>query len=173
MNRPWSKQQHPRDPFTMFPMNLQSSWGTRGWWSWPIRVKTPPCGGGRVALLILRFFGHCDRVFWPISFKLGGDMDMAEAHRTMWNKTSWRNNVATLWRKNVKIGGFLAIVAVFFDRFASNLAYTLLWDRCVVSCEKNVMALETPRRNDVINIGLKVGPSEPRGFCDWFFIIHL
>ena len=108
-------------------------------------------------------------------------------------------------------------MAVFFDRFASNLVHTWTWCRRIVPCEKqrhdvttsrrycvktfvlavvgplwpcfstdllqiwhrhghdigasyhvkiNVMALVTLRRNDVINIDLKVGPSEPRGFCD-------
>ena len=33
-----------------------------------------------------------------------------------------------------------------------------------------IIVLETLRRSDVINIGLKVGPSEPRGFCDWYHV---
>ena len=71
-----------------------------------------------------------------------------------------------LLRKNVHFGGFWAAVAVFFDRFASNLVQTWAWYRRIVSCEKNVIALVTLRRNDVIDIDLKVGSSEPRGFCD-------
>ena len=55
-------------------------------------------------------------------------------------KTSWPNDVATLLGHNVNFDGFLATVAVFFDRFASNLVETWVWhSRIIESLEKNVM----------------------------------
>ena len=64
-------------------------------------------------------------------------------------KTSWRNDVATLWRKNVHFGGFLATVAVFFDGFASNLMETWTWYRRSVPCGNWRHDVTTSRRYDV------------------------
>ena len=64
-------------------------------------------------------------------------------------KTSWRNNVATLWRHNVFFGGFLAPVAMIFDRFTSNLVETCIWHRRFVSCKNERHDVTTSRRYDV------------------------
>ena len=64
-------------------------------------------------------------------------------------KTSWRNDVVTLWRKNVHFGGFWATMAVFFNRFASYLVQTCAWYRRIASCEKIRHDVTTSWRYDV------------------------
>ena len=64
-------------------------------------------------------------------------------------KTLWRNNVMTLWRKNVHFDGFLAPVARFFDRFASKLVETCTRYRRIVLYENICHDVTTSWRNYV------------------------
>ena len=79
------------------------------------------------------------------------------------------NNVMTLLRYCVKTL-VLAVFGPLWPCFSTDLLR--IWYRhghgigVSYHVKINVIALVTLRRNDVINIDLKVGSSEPRGFCD-------
>ena len=84
------------------------------------------------------------------------NMGMAWPHRIIRKKTSWRNDVATLLRHNVNFDGFSATVAVFLDRFASNLVETWVWHSRIESFEKRRHDVTTSRRYYVITSNLVV-----------------
>ena len=53
---------------------------------------------------------------------------------TMWDLTSWPNDIATLWRKNVNFGVFWPLWPCFSTDLIQILQ-ALTWDGCIVSCE--------------------------------------
>ena len=61
-------------------------------------------------------------------------------------KMSWHKNGATLLRHNVHFGGFLAPVAMFFDRFVSNLVQTCTQYSHIVWCDLSPHYVSTSRR---------------------------
>ena len=114
-----------------------------------------------------RFFDHCSRVFRRFASNL---VETCTWHRRIVLCKIGRHDVTTSRRYCVKTF-ILAVVGPLWPCFSTDLLQ--IWYRRGYGIGASyhekiyVMALVTLRRNDVISIDLKVGPSEPRGFCDW------